>query len=293
MVEVSSEGILKPTTIRNMQERREERDSRLANIEEEIKNQTLTATARKILALERRIEQAQKWSELDEKTGLAKGSIFKREVTSEMTEVNKAPGEKGVMIAIVDVDDFGRFNQKHNELIGDQALKTLSDRLRDAVRTTDTVARLGGEELAVVLPHTLARKEIQIADRINGVERIRKEATEKLAVAGETITVSIGEAVYIPGESYETFYDRASKAETIAKLLGKNRTVAATQVHPDGSIVMHDVTHNTSYVYEEKQVDSETKKYLTQIVTGDSTEPQKQYEIVSIGAAKPTLAQVA
>ena len=68
-------------------------------------------------------------------------------------------------LVIVDLDDFKLVNDRHGHGVGDEALVMLAERLRDSVRSADTVARLGGEEFALLLPETPLSGALAVAER--------------------------------------------------------------------------------------------------------------------------------
>ncbi len=130
-------------------------------------------------------------------------------------------------LVIVDLDDFKQVNDRHGHAVGDEVLVTLADRLRDSVRSADTVARLGGEEFALLLPETDLSGAIAVAERariafsLNGV---RLKGGEKLVV-----TASFGVADFPTSPDESALLSDADKALYSAKRLGKDRVVPVTR----------------------------------------------------------------
>lgn len=126
-----------------------------------------------------------------------------------------------VCLAMLDIDFFKSFNDRHGHLAGDHALVTVADAVRDHFRPSDMIARFGGDEIAILLPGT----DIDTAMRI--AERVRR------AVGGDTepcppeecdspITVSLGIAEMGASDTLETLLNNADAALYRAKLAGRN-----------------------------------------------------------------------
>jgi diguanylate cyclase len=131
---------------------------------------------------------------------------------------------------IIDIDHFKKFNDKYGHIVGDEVLKFVAKNIRKVVRGNDLVARIGGEEFAVILPETPLMGAVTVGENVRtSIARLkleRKGKTEKL----ETITVSIGAAQYQPGESLENFVNRADQALYSAKNAGRNRVTAESMI---------------------------------------------------------------
>jgi two-component system, sensor histidine kinase LadS len=130
-------------------------------------------------------------------------------------------------VAIVDLDHFKLVNDTHGHLIGDECLRLVAKTLkRNLGRTSDLIARFGGEEFAMILPATSQENAIIVAERarsavaeINFIHRGRQV----------DLSVSIGVAGWIPtqNEIAEKLLQQADKALYQAKLQGRNRALAA------------------------------------------------------------------
>jgi diguanylate cyclase (GGDEF)-like protein len=69
-------------------------------------------------------------------------------------------------VVVFDLDDFKAINDAHGHAVGDEVLRRFAATLRAGVRNIDTIARLGGEEFAVVLPRSGSETSVQVAERI-------------------------------------------------------------------------------------------------------------------------------
>ena len=131
--------------------------------------------------------------------------------------------EKPVGLMILDLDHFKQVNDTHGHDIGDQVLREVANCLRDLTRYHDVVARLGGEEFAVVAPNM----DVDMLSKL--AERIRKAVAGLAVVTGNVrlkVTTSGGLAVWDGKESAEEFYRRADKLLYQAKRMGRNRICA-------------------------------------------------------------------
>ncbi len=148
-------------------------------------------------------------------TGLLNFRAFEEMLYAEEDRARRYRTAFSVMM--VDVDWFKKINDSYGHQIGDVVLKSLSDRLIHCVRKSDSVFRYGGEEFAVILPHTGLLKAVKLAERI----RYMVEKTD--FIAGLHITVSIGISEYEEGLETCDLVKQADKGLYLAKERGRNR----------------------------------------------------------------------
>ena len=119
-------------------------------------------------------------------------------------------------IALIDVDHFKRVNDRFGHSAGDDVLKGIAACLCRVARSSDVVARWGGEEFVAVLP-------VPLEGALTFCERVRKsiEASEFPEIG--RVTVSIGVAQLEPGESAQSVLQRADRCLYDAKAAGRNR----------------------------------------------------------------------
>lgn len=132
---------------------------------------------------------------------------------------------KYLAVLMMDVDHFKSVNDTYGHGVGDEVLKTLSDRLREKLRSVDTVARYGGEEFVAILPDVSKERAYLVAERLRA-----SIANEPFACSTPQglldVAVSIGAVIIGPGENnVRAVLDRADKCLYKAKEAGRNCVV--------------------------------------------------------------------
>lgn len=154
----------------------------------------------------------------DPLTGLSNRRVFKNRLQAEMAAVARRPSP--LSVALVDADNFKRVNDRLGHVAGDAVLQAIASLLTLSAREIDLVARIGGEEFAIILPGTDRAGALQAA------ERFRAGVAD--AVWPEMpVTVSIGIATLMENEDAEQLVKRADVALYLSKDQGRNRTTQA------------------------------------------------------------------
>jgi diguanylate cyclase (GGDEF)-like protein len=134
---------------------------------------------------------------------------------------------------MLDVDHFKVFNDTYGHLSGDQCLQNLSKAFQlEAVRPHDTVARVGGEEFAIILPDTHAKGAEHVAHRI--IQRVMGLNILNEHTSLGVVSVSVGLACATPkaGDNIDVWRKEADEALYFAKKSGRNqvKTEISSQV---------------------------------------------------------------
>ena len=127
-------------------------------------------------------------------------------------------------LLMLDIDHFKRVNDSHGHGIGDEVLKGVAEAIKNQLRNVDMVFRFGGEEFLILLSNTSRDAAALVGERL----RHAAQAQDYFA-AGTRIelTVSLGCATLLPGESVESLLRRADNALYVAKREGRNRLAMA------------------------------------------------------------------
>lgn len=129
----------------------------------------------------------------------------------------------GTAVVMFDLDHFKAINDRLGHAGGDVVLQRFAGHLRQATRSEDSCARLGGEEFCVVLPNLIGRSPAAVAERV----RVNFSADQIAIGNGTSATVSAGVAIAgIEGEPFEAVLRRADDALYKAKSAGRNRVHA-------------------------------------------------------------------
>lgn len=153
-------------------------------------------------------------------TGLFNIRYFKMLVDTEIVLVKSDPAKRFVII-MTDIDHFKRFNDTYGHQVGDLVLKESAGVLKASLRSSDVVARYGGEEMIMILRGTSLEDGVRIA------EKIRKNVEEH-AVKDKNntykVTISLGVSTFRPGDDVESIIKRADEGLYKAKESGRNRS---------------------------------------------------------------------
>jgi diguanylate cyclase (GGDEF)-like protein len=97
----------------------------------------------------------------DPLTGLANREMFEARLDQAFHA-----SERGVAVIWIDLDRFKEVNDIFGHEVGDEMLIAVADRLREVVRETDDIARMGGDEFAIVLPNVIEEEALLVAQRV-------------------------------------------------------------------------------------------------------------------------------
>ncbi|MBN9071351.1 MAG: GGDEF domain-containing protein [Rhizobiales bacterium] len=181
--------------------------------EGKLREMTETLSARSIT-----LEQA---ALTDALTGLQNRRYFDDALREYMAEFRRIDKPLGLMV--LDLDHFKQVNDTHGHNIGDEVLKAVAKCLQDLTRYHDVVARLGGEEFAVLAPNMDSDMLLKLA------ERIRRAISGLVIVSGNVrlrVTTSVGLATWNRKESKDELVGRADGMLYEAKRKGRNRVCA-------------------------------------------------------------------
>jgi diguanylate cyclase (GGDEF)-like protein/PAS domain S-box-containing protein len=194
------------------------------NLEQQVVERTreLANTVQQLqVEIERREEIAAELDFLanhDALTGLPSLRLCKDRLDQSLAEARRNRQTSAVMF--LDLDGFKTINDQHGHEFGDLVLKATADRIKDEIRETDTVARIGGDEFVIILS---SLPEIEIANRIAGnvIEQIARPFEVKNTEV--LISASIGISLYPQnGTTAEALIRSADKAMYQIKHQGKN-----------------------------------------------------------------------
>ncbi|MDE2594888.1 MAG: diguanylate cyclase [Burkholderiales bacterium] len=172
---------------------------------------------------EARMEAEQEWLRLateDTLTGLPNRRHFFDVAETCLLQTRRYGNP--MTVALLDLDNFKQINDTYGHSTGDEVLRVLADILRQALRDSDTPARIGGEEFAVILTST------SLEDSVNALERIRATLSlTPIHVDKRTLhaTVSIGAVQWDP-DTHEHVHGMLQQADAAlyrAKRRGRNR----------------------------------------------------------------------
>ena len=153
------------------------------------------------------------------------GLMNRKEILSEIAAVTSHGPRTGQQTAVLfcDIDRFKDINDTHGHAAGDEVLRVTAGRISQSVRKHDIVARIGGDEVLVLLTGVHSLEE---AERDRGEDPCPVRGTDHVGALRLTSSLSIGVTLARHDESTDDLVARADTAMYEAKELGRNRVIA-------------------------------------------------------------------
>jgi diguanylate cyclase (GGDEF)-like protein len=160
-------------------------------------------------------------SQTDELTGLlnmrAFGSLLDKEIATARRYLQP------FTLTMIDVDELKNVNDRFGHAAGTRLLKTVAGSIRDCVRTSDVLARYGGDEFVILMPHTRSEAAVIAAERIRAAIH---DSTFEMNGQRIAATASFGIASYPEGvDAAGDVLEKADVALYISKQSGRNRVM--------------------------------------------------------------------
>lgn len=191
-------------------------DGRIVRMEIATDISDLKTTQASLLAAK---QQAEQRANVDELTGLNNRRAFFDLGNRVFSQARRFKHD--VSVIMMDIDHFKNINDNYGHSTGDEVLRIVADKMKANIREVDILARIGGEEFALILPETAAEQAHNLAERIRlqlSDESIRHE-NQTLNVTA-SFGISSGR---IADETLETMLTEADDALYIAKKKGRNQ----------------------------------------------------------------------
>jgi diguanylate cyclase (GGDEF)-like protein len=159
----------------------------------------------------------------DPLTGLPNRRHFSERFQAEVARVGRYGGS--FTLGVLDCDHFKDYNDRHGHPAGDDALRELGLLLREQLRASDSIARIGGEEFAVLMVGTDPAMAGMVAERLRA-----RIAGHAFGATGDSLTVSVGLAsAPEDAKTPDLLFFLADQALYAAKAQGRNRVVVAQE----------------------------------------------------------------
>ena len=168
----------------------------------------------------------------DPLTGVANRRHFDEAFRRVLSETDRFGGSASLVL--VDIDHFKQVNDSYGHDAGDAVLRSVARTLSEGVRSVDVCARIGGEELALLLPQTSRDGAYELADRLRRAieSRIVRYGSEEIRV-----TASFGVAAYPDcARARDGVFPAADKALYEAKRDGRNRVKSAMAIATSATV---------------------------------------------------------
>jgi diguanylate cyclase len=168
------------------------------------------------------LNDEQRLSTIDVLTNIPNRLAYEKRIEEELHRWQRF--KQATCLAVWDIDRFKSINDKYGHRAGDRVLRAVAECLASCIRSTDFLARFGGEEFVMIFCGT------NIEDAMRVIDEMRVAISElKFHIRGTPlppVTLSVGVTALLPNDSAGATFDRADKALYKAKDAGRNRCVS-------------------------------------------------------------------
>ena len=199
----------------------------------------LSASRQEIDQLHENLEAVRSESLTDPLTQLSNRKLFDSSLAAAIIDARSR--DEPLSLLLTDIDYFKKFNDSFGHLTGDQVLRLVAMSVKQNVKGKDVAARYGGEEFAVILPNTVLRSALTVADHIRRAvmakELMKRSTGEHLG----RVTISVGVAALRNSDTMQTLIERADSCLYAAKRNGRNRVLCEADPEVTGKPVETEV----------------------------------------------------
>ncbi len=186
---------------------------------------TLDEMSRRMMEIKREADEIRKRSQelevetfQDNLTGIYNRRAYDQKMIETLADLERYNVPASLMIC--DIDFFKKINDTYGHNVGDLALKKLASLLKERLRINDFVSRYGGEEFAIILPHTDSNGAIQAGE---GIRSYIDKSVFSYKDHRISLTISVGVSAFRKGDNSSTVFERADSALYLAKRSGRNQ----------------------------------------------------------------------
>ena len=207
---------------------------RMAKLNRQLEER-LNQSAREIARLRSDLESVRLEANTDPLTGLSNRRAFERVVSERLLT------HDGLLLMMLDLDHFHRFNEQYGHPVGDQVLRLVGRTVQTLIPSGGLACRYGGEEFCIALPDCTPDQGRETAELLRATLSTRALRNRRTGDVLGNQTVSIGLAAHRPGESQHGLFERAEAALLNAKSQGRNRVCSAEDLLDDLEVVVEQV----------------------------------------------------
>ncbi len=184
--------------------------------------QTLSQLQQANQELQVTVTELDQLASTDKLTGAWNRRRLEEAVRNEMDRLKRY--DHPLSLLMMDIDFFKKVNDQHGHPVGDLVLSKLAEVVQTTIRTTDALARWGGEEFVVLCPNTPLGTAALLA------ERLREKIAQTDFPVVKDVHVSVGVAECLAHESWDAWLGRADAALYRAKTCGRNQVQVASEI---------------------------------------------------------------